>query len=365
MIRFLSRMTLHRLKPEAAHNVAMAGLAALSRLPSGGLIERRARVRDPRLAQTIFGLEFPNPVGLAAGFDKQAAAVPAFAYLGFGFCEIGTVTADGQPGNPKPRIFRLREDAAIVNRLGFNSRGSAHVAQRLLGWETSGKAHRIPLGVNIGKTKLAEDAVGGYLTSYRRLARFADYMVVNVSSPNTPGLRDLQERDALEELLGRLAATNAVQDRPVPMLVKIAPDLDDAAFHAILEIAAEHMNGLIICNTTIARPDELRSANKTETGGLSGAPLRARSLEMIRTARRALGTEIPIVGVGGIFTGDDAWNTIRAGASLVQVYTGLVYEGPGIVRRINRDLVKHLEAEGLTSIAHAVGTGVEDSSIGE
>ncbi len=337
----------------------MAGLAAMSRVAGAGVVERRARVRDPRLAQTLFGLEFPNPVGLAAGFDKQAAAVPAFSYLGFGFCEIGTITADAQPGNPKPRIFRLREDKAIVNRLGFNSRGSAHVAQRLIQWEESGKAHRIPLGINIGKTKLAEDAVGDYLISYRRLARFADYMVVNVSSPNTPGLRDLQERDALDGLLGRLSATNAVQDRPVPLLVKIAPDVDDDAFAAILEIAARHMDGIIVCNTTIARPDELRSANKIEAGGLSGAPLRERSLEMIRTARTVLGAQVPIIGVGGIFTGEDAWSTIRAGASLVQVYTGLVYEGPGVVRRINRELVKRMDAEGLTSIAQAVGADVQ------
>lgn len=354
MIRGILRHTLGRLDPERAHDIAMGGLAVVSRLPVGGAIESRSLVDDRRLAQDLLGLRFRNPVGLAAGFDKQASAVPAWAALGFGFCEIGTVTAEPQPGNPKPRMFRLREDRAVINRLGFNSRGSEAVATRLRNWEAAGRAHRIPLGINIGKTKAATDAEADYLTSFRRLARYADYVTVNVSSPNTPGLRDLQERGALERLLGRLAGANRALARPVPILVKIAPDLDDAAFAAILGLAGEHVQGLIVCNTTIGR-NGITSAHAAEAGGLSGAPLRARSDEMVRAARAAA-PGLPIVGVGGIFSGEDAWNKLRAGASLVQVYTGMVYEGPGLVRRINRELVRLLEAEGVTTIAEVVGT---------
>ncbi len=356
MIRGILRQTLLRLDPEKAHNIAMGGLATLARMPVANLIERRALVSDPRLAQQLFGLTFRNPVGLAAGFDKQAVAVPAWAFLGFGFCEIGTVTAQPQPGNDKPRIFRLKEDRAVINRLGFNSIGAEHVATRLYNWESAGKAHRIPLGVNIGKTKLAEDAASDYLTTFRHLVPYADYVAINVSSPNTPGLRDLQERDALKELLGRIASANHACRRPVPLLVKIAPDLDDAAVAAILGLAGNHVEGLIICNTTVARDPALKSAAAGQTGGLSGAPLRARSDEMIRAARAAA-PNLPIVGVGGIFSGDDAWNKIRAGASLVQVYTGMIYEGPGLVRRINRELVRRMDAEGVAHIGEVVGAG--------
>lgn len=345
---------LRLLPPEAAHTVAIAGLGVVSRLPAG-FLERRAPTSDPRLSQDVFGVTFANPVGLAAGFDKQASAVPAFAYLGFGFCEVGTVTATAQPGNPKPRIFRLRDDQAVINRLGFNSRGSVHVAARLTDWEAAGKAHRIPLGVNIGKTKSATDAVGDYLTTFRRLAQFADYVVVNVSSPNTPGLRDLQEDGALGELLGRLAATNVAQELNVPLLVKLAPDLTDAQFAQALEVARSFVDGVIVCNTTIARPEGLSGKHRDEEGGLSGEPLRERSLEMIAAARAQM-PEVPIIGVGGIMGGDDAWNAIRAGATLIQVYTGLVYQGPGLVRRINRELVAHLDAIGADSISDVVGT---------
>jgi dihydroorotate dehydrogenase len=335
----------------------MGGLTAAARVPPlGSLVERRLRVEDPRLEQELWGLRFPNPVGLAAGFDKQAHAVAAWANLGFGFAEVGTVTAEPQPGNPKPRIFRLKEDRALINRLGFNSDGADMVASRLEGWDETGRAHRIPLGVNIGKTKVAEDAAADYVHSFVRIARFADYVAVNVSSPNTPGLRDLQERNALEDLLQRLGAANHAHVPRRPLLVKIAPDLDRGALEAIVGIARDRgVDGLIVTNTTIAR-DGLASPHAGEDGGLSGAPLRERSDEVLRQVA-ALAGGIPIIGVGGIFRGDDAWRKIRAGASLVQVYTGFVYEGPGLVKRINEDLLLLMDQAGIRSLGEAVGGG--------
>ena len=346
-----------RLDAERAHNVAMGCLAALARLaPLGRLIERRQAVVDARLRQELFGLSFPNPVGLAAGFDKQAHAVPVWANLGFGFAEVGTITAEPQPGNPKPRIFRLPGDRAVINRLGFNSDGAAVVARRLAAWEETGRAHRIPLGVNIGKTKVAEDAAADYVAAFTRVARNADYIAVNVSSPNTPGLRDLQERDALETLLSRLAAANHVQGLATPILVKIAPDLDHGALEAIVGIARDRgVSGLIVANTTIGRTGAT-SPLIAEAGGMSGAPLRDLAKEVVRQVY-ALSGGLPIIGVGGIFSAADAWAKILAGASLVQVYTGFVYEGPGLPRRINRELLTLMEQAGVRSLAEVVGGG--------
>jgi len=346
------RQGLFRLDPERAHNLTMRGLALLARLP---MRNGRGPEWDPRLGQTILGMEFRNPVGLAAGLDKQADAVPAWALLGFGFCEVGTITALPQPGNPRPRVFRLPEDRAIINRFGFNSDGATRVAARLADWEVQGRLHAIPLGINIGRSKTAQDVESDYLTSFARVAPFADYVAINVSSPNTPGLRDLQERRSLEALLTRLSAANRVLERPKPLFVKVAPDLDDGFLDAIVDLARQEVQGIIVCNTTIAR-DGLRSAHADETGGLSGAPLRERSDAMIaRVHRRA--PELPIIGVGGIFNAADAWSKIRAGASLVQVYTGFVYEGPRLIRRINEDLVSLLEQSGARGIAEAVGAG--------
>jgi dihydroorotate dehydrogenase len=355
--RHLVRPVLFRLDPERAHTIAMSGLSALARLGAvGRLAERRFRVNDPRLRQELFGVSFPNPVGLAAGFDKQAHAVPAWAYLGFGFAEVGTITAQPQPGNPKPRIFRLPEDRALINRLGFNSEGSQAVALRLAHWEEAGCAHRIPLGVNIGKTKVAEDAAADYVTTFAWVAKYADYVAVNISSPNTPGLRDLQERDALEQLLTRLAAANHAHGLDKPILVKIAPDLDPGALEAIVGMARDKgVSGLIISNTTVGRAGTT-SVLASETGGLSGAPLRDLADDVLRRAHTVAGG-MPIIGVGGIFSAHDAWQKILAGASLVQLYTGFVYEGAGLPKRINQDLLALMEQAGVRSLSEIVGRG--------
>ena len=355
--RRILRPVLFRLDPERAHTVAMSGLAALARVPPvGALVERRLRVDDPRLRQELFGLAFANPVGLAAGFDKQAHAVPVWANLGFGFAEIGTITAQPQPGNPKPRVFRLPEDRAVINRLGFNSDGAEVIANRLAAWEETGRAHRIPVGVNIGKTKVAEDAAADYVTTFSRISRFADYIAVNVSSPNTPGLRDLQERDAFETLVTRLTAANRVNEHPRPVLVKIAPDLDPGALEAIVGIARDHgVSGLIVANTTIGRTGAT-SPLAAETGGMSGAPLRDLADDVLRRAHTVAGG-LPIIGVGGIFSAEDAWRKILAGASLVQVYTGFVYEGAGLPKRINQDVLLLMEQAGVSSLAEVIGQG--------
>lgn len=352
--RVAVRQGLFRLDAERAHNLALRGLALLARMPMRDPTGRGG-LQDPRLTQTVLGMEFPNPVGLAAGLDKQAAAIPAWARLGFGFCEIGTVTAMPQPGNPRPRVFRLKDDLALINRFGFNSEGAVHVGARLADWDVRGRLHAIPLGVNIGKSKLADDAEADYLAAFRRVAAFGDYVVVNVSSPNTPGLRDLQERRSLESLLVRLVGANRVLAHPKPLFVKVAPDLNDAALDAIVDIASEHVQGIVVCNTTLAR-EGLTSPHAGESGGLSGAPLRARSDAMItRVHRRA--PDLPIIGVGGIFSGADAWAKIRAGARLVQVYTGFVYEGPALIRRINEDLLMLMEQAGARTVTEVVGTG--------
>ncbi len=352
--RLVIRQGLFRLDPERAHNLALRGLGLVARLP--GRSAGPGGFQDERLAQTLLGIDFPNPIGLAAGLDKQAVAVPAWARLGFGFCEVGTITAQPQPGNPRPRVFRLPDDRALINRFGFNSEGSLHVAARLADWDVRGQLHAIPLGINIGKSKVAQDAEADYLATFGRVAPFADYVAVNVSSPNTPGLRDLQERDALAGLLARLTGANHVLERPRPILVKVAPDLDDAALDAIVDLAVEHVQGIIVCNTTIARDGLTSPRHVDEVGGLSGAPVRERSDDMIaRVHRRA--PDLPIIGVGGVFGAADAWAKIRAGARLVQVYTGFVYEGPGLVRRINEDLVTLMEQAGVRRLVEAVGGG--------
>jgi dihydroorotate dehydrogenase len=360
--RGLVRPLLFRLDPERAHTLAIATLGVLARTPPvGALIERRLRVDDPRLHQELWGLQFSNPVGLGAGFDKQAHAVPAWANLGFGFAEIGTVTAVRQPGNPKPRVFRLPDERGLINRLGFNSDGADTVAERLKRWERAGRAHRIPLGINIGKTKVAEDAAADYVATFSRVAAYADYVTINVSSPNTPGLRDLQERNALETLVTRIAAANRVNELRKPILVKIAPDLDQAALEAIVAIARDRgVDGLIVSNTTVGR-EGVASPLAAEAGGLSGAPLRDLSDDVLRRVHLLAGG-LPIVGVGGVFTGADAWRKILAGASLVQIYTRFVYEGAGLPRRINEDLLLLCEQAGVRSLDEAVGQATGPAS---
>jgi dihydroorotate dehydrogenase len=335
---------------EAIHERVLAGLAAISRHPG---LTRALEIAsslghgdDARLAREVFGLRFPNPVGLAAGFDKNAVAVPALAALGFGFVEIGTVTYHAQPGNPRPRLFRLPAEEALINRMGFNNAGAAAVAARLAELPPV----RVPVGVSLGKSKITplEDAVSDYLAALELLYPHGDYFAVNVSSPNTPGLRALQERDRLDALLavlmGRLGERATAEGRPAPkpLLVKVAPDLDDTALDDVVDVCLTRgVSGLIAVNTTITR-DGLSAAApaslRDEPGGLSGRPLRARALAVVRWLQQRAGDRLPIIGCGGIATADDARRMLDAGAALVQLYTGFIYEGPGIARRIVRGL---------------------------
>lgn len=303
---------------------------------AGPLLRYFARTADPRLAKTVFGVRFPSPVGLAAGFDKNAIALAAWEALGFGFAEIGTVTARSQPGNPKPRLFRLPELEGVINRLGFNNEGAEAVAARLCALRQSGGWPRIPVGVNLGKSKVTplEKAPDDYVESFQRLRPFGDYFVLNVSSPNTPGLRKLQDKASLEELLSAVQAVNTTR---LPLLLKIAPDLEWGAIEEILALVEAHrLAGLIATNTTIDHSQV--PMEKRQQGGLSGQPLKKRALEVLRfiTAR----TTLPVIGVGGIAGADDAKARFDAGAALVQIYTGLIYEGPGMVRSILQSLAR-------------------------
>ncbi len=315
--------------------------------------------RAPELRQRIFGLDFPNPVGLAAGFDKNAECVNPLASFGFGAVEIGTVTGQPQPGNVRPRLFRLPDDKALLNRMGFNNEGSEAVGERLLSREIEPI-----LGVNIGKSKVVplKEAERDYELSFRRLYDSADYFVVNVSSPNTPGLRDLQKYEPLADLLGHLQGLNeTLADRraqlPRPLLVKISPDLSDGELEAVLRVVEEHqIDGLIATNTTVDREGlETEGQEDLGSGGISGRPVREQSLRFIRRIYRETDGKLPIVGVGGIFSADDALAAIRAGASLVQVWTGFVYEGPKLPDRINEGLREACRDNGWDSIEEAVG----------
>jgi dihydroorotate dehydrogenase len=348
MLTDLATGLLKRLAPETAHRATLALThLAMPLLP-------RAPADDPRLAVSALGLAFPNPVGLAAGFDKDALVPDAMARFGFGFVECGTVTPRPQAGNPRPRLFRLREDRAVINRMGFNNRGVDAMARRL-----GHRRGRAILGINIGANKDSADRSADYACAFDALARFASYVAINVSSPNTPGLRGLQNRDELERLLALLTGARARGPRPVPLLLKIAPDLDPAAADDIAAVTlASGIDGLIVSNTTIARPASLASPNRDETGGLSGAPLFAPSTALLRAMRARLGAGPVLVGAGGIASGADAYAKIRAGATLVQLYTALVYEGPGLVARIKRELLACLAADGFAAISEAVGADV-------
>ncbi|MEH2246102.1 quinone-dependent dihydroorotate dehydrogenase [Nostoc sp.] len=317
---------------------------------------------DSRLEQNLFGLNFPNPVGLAAGFDKDGIAAGIWSNLGFGFAELGTVTFHAQPGNPRPRLFRLPLDKAALNRMGFNNRGAAAMAARL-GQEKQELTQSIPIGINLGKSKVTplEAAAQDYLDSFRLLKDLGDYFVVNVSSPNTPGLRSLQDASMLSAILDLLQQENITQK---PIFVKIAPDLDLVAIADIITLAKTYqLAGIIATNTTIRRDglktqviDQTGKSPQLEAGGISGEPLRDRSTEVIRFIWQQTQGQIPIIGVGGIFSSFDAWEKITAGASLIQVYTGWVYEGPLMVRRILLDLLSKLEQSGFNSINEAVGS---------
>lgn len=311
--------------PEAVHHLAMDGLARL-----GPWMQKCAPATDRRLERTVFGVTFPNPVGLAAGFDKNAVALPAWQALGFGFAEVGTVTARAQPGNPKPRIFRLPEAQGLINRLGFNNDGCDVIAARLQRLRQSPYWPAIPVGINLGKSKVTplEDATSDYLLSFERLYNYGDYFVLNVSSPNTPGLRALQDGKALDELLGTIQRRNP---RKRPLVLKIAPDLEWAAIEEILRLVEEHaLAGIIATNTTIDHSGI--AAERRQQGGLSGWPLQRRSTEIVRFIAER--TKVPIIAAGGIMDADSALEKFDAGASLVQIYTGYIYRGPGLIRQI-------------------------------
>jgi dihydroorotate dehydrogenase len=356
---------------ESIHNRTIAAMARVSRSPAlcSGL---SAVYRAPELPIELFGLRFPNPVGLAAGMDKHAAAVPAWEAMGFGFSELGGVTWHGQPGNPAPRMFRVIRDEALINRMGFNNPGAEAMAAKLKLWHNGGRWPKHPVGINLGKSKITpnEQAAEDYANSFRLLRPLADFFVVNVSSPNTPNLRQLQDKAALDEILAALQQINGAREAgdgsnsdPKPLLVKVAPDLTFEALDEILELVKRRkLAGIVATNTTIARPesnDESARRTYSETGGMSGRPLRVRSTEVIRHIFRQTEGTLPIIGVGGIFNADDAWEKITAGASLVQIYSGLVYEGPALVKQTVAGLKQRLAAQNWKSIKEAVGTAAK------
>ncbi|HMD64460.1 MAG TPA: quinone-dependent dihydroorotate dehydrogenase [Stellaceae bacterium] len=348
----LIRPVLRRLPPEAAHGLTMRALeAGLGRF----MIDCDARHPDPPvLAQRLWGMDFPNPIGLAAGFDKDARVPDAMREFGFGFVEIGTVTPRPQPGNPKPRLFRLEEDQAIVNRMGFNSGGLDAAIHRL-----HRRTRTAIVGVNLGKNRDSRDAAADYAEGIHRAAKVADYLVINVSSPNTPGLRDLQRRASLQALLVPLLRKRGESGHRVPLLVKIAPDLAPREREDIASVALDAgIDGLIVSNTTTERPAGLVSRYAIESGGLSGRPLLAASTTLLADMYRLTHGRLPLIGVGGVTSASDAYQKIRAGACLVQLYTALVFAGPRLVTAIKKGLAELLHAEGFTSVAEAVGAGV-------
>jgi dihydroorotate dehydrogenase len=328
--------------PETAHRLSIRALQ-LAPLPA-------PPADDPILATTVAGLRLSNPVGLAAGLDKNGEALHGLSRLGFGFVECGSVTPLAQPGNPKPRLFRLTRDRAVINRMGFNNAGLEPFAARL-----KGRPRTAVVGANLGANKDTDDKAADYVTGLIRLKGLADYVTVNVSSPNTPGLRDLQGRAALDDLLGRLAEARGGD--PTPVFLKIAPDLDAAGIGLIVEAALDHrIDALVVSNTTLDRPDTLRSRDRGEAGGLSGAPLKARAAAALRAASEASAGRLPLIAVGGVDSGEEAYARIRAGAAAIQLYSALVYEGPGLVGRIKRDLAARLRADGFSTVADAVST---------
>lgn len=361
MYQLLFQLLFRRMDPERAHHLAVGWIIRAARVPVlRTYVAAVLAPRHPELRTEAFGLRMHGPFGLAAGFDKNAVAVDGMAMLGFDHVEIGTVTGEPQPGNPRKRLFRLTADRALINRMGFNNEGSAAVADRLAGRR---EVFRTTVGVNIGKTKAVpeQEAVADYVASTERLARHADYLVVNVSSPNTPGLRDLQAVDQLRPLLTavREAADRSVPGRRVPLLVKIAPDLADDDIDAVADLAVElGLDGVIATNTTIAREGLGLTSDPAvvaETGGLSGAPLKERSLEVLRRLYARVGDRITLVGVGGVENAEDAWRRILAGATLVQGYSAFIYQGPCWSRSVHRGLAARLASSPYATLAEAVG----------
>lgn len=360
------RRAAFRMDPERAHEAALRALQAGGPMLAAGAGWMTRR--DATVGQQLMGLEFPSPVGLAAGYDKYGRAVRAWGRLGFGFAEIGTVTARPQPGNPKPRLFRLPDDEAIVNRMGFNNDGAAITARRIAD-ARRGAGAGIPIAVNIGKSKVTplERAAEDHLASFRLLRGVADMVVVNVSSPNTPGLRELQDRDHLTAILGALRDEDASMRRydgraPMPFLVKLAPDLPDAQIEDAVDLAGElGLAGVVLTNTTISR-EGLRNPDApgaSEQGGLSGPPVRERARAAVRVAARRAGGGLVIIGVGGIMDADDAWDRLAGGASLVEVWTGLVYRGPSIARDITLGLMQRMRDEGVSHISELIGSALD------
>jgi dihydroorotate dehydrogenase len=340
----LLRPLIHLMDAESAHHAAIRALETLP-IPA-------APADDPRFAVEAFGLTFPNPVGIAAGFDKDARVPDALLALGFGFAEVGGVTLRSQPGNPRPRVFRLPADQAVINRYGLNSEGAEAVAARL-----AGRKRRGVIGVNLGANKDTADRIADYVALTERLGPLADFLTLNISSPNTPGLRDLQGRAFLDELLQRVLDARAKAGSTPRILLKIAPDIEDIQLDDIVELARKHaIDGMIVSNTTIARPATLREASTAkETGGLSGAPLfRASTIVLAKTYRRVEG-QFPLIGVGGIASGEDAVAKIAAGASLVQLYTALIYKGPGLISEIKQAVLRALERHNAGAVSALVG----------
>jgi dihydroorotate dehydrogenase len=347
------RAVLRWTEPESAHRVTISALKL-------GLVRGANEPDDPILATRVFGLDFPNPVGLAAGFDKDAEVPDAMLALGFGFAEAGTVTPRPQPGNSGKRLFRLDEDEAVINRFGFNSRGLAAFSERLAERRRAGRKGIV--GANVGKNRDSEDAAADYVAGVEAVAGLADYIVVNLSSPNTPGLRALQARAEMEALVVRVleARSRAAPDGPrlPPVLAKVGPDLGEQELRDIAEVVTKTgVDGLIIGNTTVDRPPHLRSADRNAEGGLSGRPLMPKSTACLAAMYKNTGGRIPIIGCGGIAGGQDAYAKIKAGASLVQLYSAMVFQGPGLVKRIKRELAALLRADGFKSVAEAVGGG--------
>lgn len=346
MLFRIARPLLFMLPPERAHALT---ISALRRSPV-----RTKNPADVRLSLTVAGLRFPNPVGLAAGFDKDAEVPDAALGLGFGFVEVGSITPRPQDGNPRPRLFRLQEDRAVINRMGFNNGGAEAARARLA--KRAGEDGIV--GVNVGANKDSADRIADYAEMTRMMASHASYLTVNISSPNTPGLRALQDEGALRALLAAVgeARDAASVGAGPPIFLKVAPDLEPTDIDAIARLSIDaKLGALIVSNTTISRP-ALGSRHAAETGGLSGAPLKALALEKLRDFRKATGGTMPLVGVGGIQNAEDAWERIRAGASLIQLYSALVYEGPGLARRITRGLENLMHRDGFASIAEAVGS---------
>jgi len=339
MYKFLIKPVLFLFDPEWVHHAVFYLLKVIHRIPGmGSMIRGLYHIKDQRLERKLFGLTFPNPVGLAAGFDKDAKLYQELSNFGFGFIEIGTLTPKPQPGNPKKRLFRLPEDNGLINRMGFNNQGVVEAIERLK------KNNGVLIGGNIGKNKITpnDEAVSDYVQCFEALFPHVDYFVVNVSSPNTPNLRALQDKEPLQHLLQTLKDLNLKRNSPKPILLKIAPDLIDDQLLDIIDIVTTvKIDGVIASNTTLSR-EGLISSNKSEMGGLSGKPVAERSTEVIRFLHKKSNNAFPIIGVGGIHSSEDAINKLNAGASLIQLYTGFVYEGPGVIKKINKAILEQV-----------------------